>query len=330
MVLGLGFCCPCRRFLEYLPTGTLDLFSCEFLTWLLNWTVPSWSSLCSQGAQGHGKWKSIWLGSGCQGAFPKEAEMHVQTHVFQAGPPASRAVSRLHQQLWKASFTQNVCAMLDLGTLLSDFCNSFIWITWFYCRNTFVFLLPDIFLSSRKKGSPVFLSRTTKLNGGIRLKSVLTHWQEKKSILQFKQLLALLSGQCSYPLCPPHAIRIAGLCRSSSSCRGASTDMESNLNGALCKEWCKEDRCPTSCCCLVLLSSISIAQDLSGCFPGPLACLQSAQAPALERTEDSKTHTPPFFLGDSCQIKEVWRASGLDVRTQEAGKTHKGKGRNRI
>lgn len=102
-------------------------------------------------------------------------------------------------------------------------------------------------------------------------------------------------------------------CRSMpEQCRGTSTDVESNLNGALWKEWGKENRCPTSCCCLVLPSSISIDQDLPGYFLDPFARLQWAQAPALTQwgIKDHKTPSPPFFLGDSCRIKEVWKASG--------------------
>ena len=135
MVLGLGVCCPCRRFFECLPTGTLDLSPFQFLAWLLNWKVPPWSSLLSQGAQGHGKWKSIWLRNGCQGDFPKEAEIHMQAHIFQSRPPASRAVScREHAGLSSPAALKgllypkctDVCAMLDLATSLSDFYNSFV------------------------------------------------------------------------------------------------------------------------------------------------------------------------------------------------------------
>lgn len=115
----------------------------------------------------------------------------MQTHIFQSGPSAIRAVSCrepgcLHQQLWKASFTQNAqmsvpccwhCCLISI-THLS---NTFVWITWFYYRNKFVFLLPDIFLSSRKKGSPVFLSRTTKLNGELFLKRYGTSLTREKN-----------------------------------------------------------------------------------------------------------------------------------------------------
>lgn len=139
----------------------------------------------------------------------------------------------------------------------------------------------------------MFLSRTTKLNGEIFLKRYGTSLtREKNTSFNSNSSWPFSLGNVytlhAYSM---QSIRITGPCKSSSHCRGTSTDVEGNLNGALCKEWCKEDLCPTSCCCLVLPSSISVARDLSGNFPDPFACLQWAQAPALAqwRIKDSKT-----------------------------------------
>jgi len=78
---------------------------------------------------------------------------------------------------------------------------------------------------------------------------------------------------------------------------------------------------------LVLSSFISIAQELSGYFSDHFARLQWPQAPVLaqQRTEDSKTHTPLFFLRDSSRVRDVEGLRGINVRTQEATKTYKGK-----
>lgn len=117
----------------------------------------------------------------------------------------------------------------------------------------------------------MFISRKTKLNDEIFLKRYGTSLtREKKIYLSTQKLLVILSGQCSYPPCLLQAIRIAHPRRNSSHCSGTSTDVERNLNGALCKEWCEEDHCPTSCCCSVLPSTISVAQTFLATSQTPL------------------------------------------------------------